>query len=467
MTTGHSPVLRCAAAVVIIASLQSGTPAALAVSPPSIDSSRLPEPAPPRPSQHTVQREICAVPAMTPAADGADTTGQLSGLDLPEVWELTRGSGQRVAVIDTGIAPHARLPITAAGGDYVFTGDGTQDCDGHGTAVAGIIAGAPDSHHRDDFSGVAPGVSLISIRQSSTKFGASADPSDSGFGDVDTMAKAVRTAADLGASVINISSVACVRVGSAIDDRALGAALSYAVDIKNVVVVAAAGNTGADQCPAQQPNATWDTVTVAVSPAWYDDYVLTVGSVNARGEPSSFTLAGPWVDVAAPGEAVRSLSSSGEGLMNTLGGDNGSGPLSGTSYAAPVVSGLAALIRSRFPKLSARQVMKRIEATAHHPPGGRDPLIGAGVVDFLAAVSSDAPANPAPPPPRTPVPVPIAPPPPPAPADHGARDTALVGAAICVGVLVVVLSTAALGAWLRRNQGVDPAQFRTRRQLRQ
>ena len=116
------------------------------------------------------------------------------------------------------------------------------------------------------------------------------------------MARAVRTAADLGASVINISSVACIRTGSALDDRALGAALSYAVDVKNAVVVAAAGNTGAGQCPAQQAEATWDSATVVVSPAWYDDYVLTVGSVNAHGEPSSFTLAGPWVDVAAPGE---------------------------------------------------------------------------------------------------------------------------------------------------------------------
>src|SRR6202040_852594 len=142
-----------------------------------------------------------------------------------------------------------------------------------------------------------------------TKFGAVADPSTSGFGDVDTMARAVRTAADLGASVINISSVACIRTGSALDDRALGAALSYAVDVKNVVVVAAAGNIGAGQCPAQQADATRDSATVVVSPAWYDDYVLTVGSVNVRGEPSAFTMAGPWVDVAAPGEGGLSLSS--------------------------------------------------------------------------------------------------------------------------------------------------------------
>ncbi len=210
------------------------------------------------------------------------------------------------------------------------------------------------------------------------------------------MARAVRTAADLGASVINISAVACTPAGATLDDGALGAALSYAVDIKNVVVVAAAGNTGAGQCPPQQADATWESATVVVSPAWYDDYVLTVGSVNARGEPSSFSLAGPWVDVAAPGEGVISLSSSGDGLANALVAKQGSTPLSGTSYAAPVVSGLAALVRSRFPTWTARQVMQRIKATAHHPAGGSDPRVGAGVVDFLAAVSTDSPTVQAP-----------------------------------------------------------------------
>ena len=446
MTAAHSRTFRCAMAVVFATLAQCGLPTARAVSPPPIDSSRLPEPARAQPTQPTVQREICAVPSVSPGADRANASSQLSGLDLTQVWKLTRGSGQRVAVIDTGVAPHSRLPHTAAGGDYVFTGDGTQDCDGHGTAVAGIISAAPDPHHADGFSGVAPGVNLISIRQSSTKFAAVADPSNSGFGDVTTMAKAVRTAADLGASVINISAVACIRTGSALDDRALGAALSYAVDVKDVVVVVAAGNTGAGQCPAQSAEATWDTVTVVVSPAWYDDYVLTVGSVNAHGEPSSFTLAGPWVDVAAPGEGVISLSSSGSGLVNSFGGPNHSSPLVGTSYASPVVSGLAALIRSRFPQLTARQVMQRIEATAHHPPRGWDPRVGAGVVDFLAAVSTDPPASPSPPAPRTPVPV--APPPLPAPANHRSRDAAFVGAAILGGVLAVMLATAALRARL-------------------
>jgi membrane-anchored mycosin MYCP len=448
VNTARWRVRHCATVAVVAALAQCTASPAHAVSPPPIDDSRLPQPAPASPPRPTVQREICALPSMTRDTNPSDDAYQLTGLDLPQVWKLTRGSGQRVAVIDTGVSPHPRLPRTAAGGDYVFNGDGTQDCDGHGTAVAGIIAATTDLNHSNGFSGVAPAADLISIRQSSTKFGPATDPSGAGFGDVETMARAVRTAADLGASVINISSVACTRAESPPDDRALGAALSYAVDVKNVVVVAAAGNTGTGQCPAQQVEATWDKVTVVVSPAWYDDYVLTVGSVNAHGEPSAFTLAGPWVDVAAPGEGVISLSSSGDGLANALDGQQGSTPLAGTSYAAPVVSGLAALVRSRFPMWTARQVMQRIKATAHHPPGGWDPRVGAGLVDLLAAISTDASAAPASPPARKTAPV--LEPAHPAPPDHRARNTAFTGAAVCGGLLTAVLVLTAMSKRLRR-----------------
>lgn len=428
MGLSASATVRLAAASVLVALSSFGMPSAQAVSPPEIDDKLLPKPARPAPPRPTAQREVCTLASGNPGPG----RNQLADLDLPRVWQLTRGAGQRVAVIDTGVSRHGRLPDVVPGGDYVFTGDGTQDCDAHGTLVAGIIAAAADSK-TDSFSGVAPDVTLISIRQSSSKFAPAGDPSSSGVGDVDTMASAIRTAADLGASVINISSVACVPVTTALDDRALGAALAYAVDVKNAVVVAAAGNTGGGgQCPPQRPDATWQTVSVAVSPAWYDDYVLTVGSVNADGVPSAFTLAGPWVDVAAIGEAVTSLSSA---------------PLSGTSYAAPVVSGLAALVRARFPALTARQVMHRIESTAHHPPAGWNPLVGSGTVDVLAAVSTDSSPTAAaakPPPARVRMGTP-----PPRAANSGARDTALRGAAMC---LVTLMCAVIIGA-ARRLRG--------------
>lgn len=388
-------------------------PSANAVVPPPVDSSRLPAPARAAPARRTVQQQVCTVPTWDPQV----ARGQLDGLELAAVWALTRGAGQRVAVIDSGVARHRRLPHLAGGGDYVFTGDGLQDCDGHGTLVAGIIAAAPDPAV-DDFSGMAPLATVIGIRQSSAHFGAvGAAP---GVGDVDTLAKSVRTAADLGASVINISTVACLPADSGLDDRPLGAALAYAVEVKNSVVVAAAGNTD-DGCASGGEQ--------IVTPAWYDDYVLTVGSVDARGAPSAFTLPGPWVDVAAPGEAVASLSTVGDAMADSLGG----AVIQGTSFAAPVVSGLAALIRSRFPDWTPRQVMDRIVATAHHPPGGRDHFVGAGVIDPLAAVSFEAPSAPAGPAPAPPAveasPVPV-------PGPPSGMRTAVTGTAALLALLL-------------------------------
>jgi membrane-anchored mycosin MYCP len=338
----------------------------------------------------------------------------------------------------------------------VYAADGTDDCDGHGTVVAGIIGAEPDTDG-STFSGIAPDATIIGIRQSSNKFRATDDPSGSGFGDVDTLASAVRTAADMGATVINVSSVACLPIDGGLDDRPLGAALAYAVDVKNVVVVAAAGNvSGPGQCPEQNPAADparpgqpdWDKVSVVVSPAWYDDYVLTVGSVDTRGAPSSFSLAGPWVDIAAPGEGVVSLDPDGEGLVSSLPTAGDPMPISGTSYATPVVSGIVALVRSRSPELTARQVMRRIEDTAQRPAAGWDPVVGHGVVDAMAAVSGGATT--APPlenAPSRPVSYPD-----PMPSDGRAPQFAIGGAAICLAVSVATVAMTASAARLRRSR---------------
>nr|WP_233211185.1 type VII secretion-associated serine protease mycosin [Mycobacterium sp. shizuoka-1] len=403
-------------------------PPAYAVVPPAVDNAFLPPPVPAAPPQPTAQREACVVP---PPVDGTDVSAtQLSGVDLTAIWRLSRGAGQRVAVIDTGIAPHRRLSDVVAGGDYVSAGDGRQDCDGHGTVVAGIIAAVTDPADPTGFTGIAPAVTLIAIRQSSNRFGPAADQSGRGVGDVNTLAMAVRTAADMGASVINISSVACTE--EMIDDRALGAALSYAVDVKDAVVVAAAGNVGGDgQCPSQNTAA---QPRVIASPAWYDDYVVTVASVDPAGAASSFSLNGPWVDVAASGEHVVSLDPDGAGVIAAMPTGTGAASMSGTSYAAPLVSGLAALVRARFPRLRARQVMARIETTAHHPPGGWNAAIGSGIVDPLAALSDQTalPSAPRPRPPATPVAA--------GPSPRPPYAIAGTGAALCLAGLIAAAS---------------------------
>lgn len=374
------------AAVIAVPLLMASQCAASAgaVAPPPIDDTMLPAPAPPAPPQPTRQHETCSDNSPTHLSYQRGAGENLA--DREAIWRLTRGSGQRVAVIDTGVEPNPRLTDVVAGGDYVSDGDGRKDCDGHGTVVASIIGasiigapiiGAPsDAADTAALSGLAPDATLISIRQSSTKF-SPVSGHRGGVGDVRTLAMAVRTAADMGASVINISSVACS--ASPPDDGSLGAALSYAVDIKDAVIVTAAGNVGgAGQCPEQNTSA---QPIVVASPAWYDDYVIAVGSVSPDGAPSPFSLRGPWVDVAAPGEQVIALT--------TKSGPTRPVPISGTSYAAPVVSAAAALVRSRFPRLSARQVMSRLEHTAHAPAGRDDLAVGAGVVDILAAVSDE------------------------------------------------------------------------------
>jgi membrane-anchored mycosin MYCP len=464
----RGPVPRCvriAGALLIAAASGWACPLAGATPPPLVDDSLLPPPRPPAPPRPTKQREQCFVSTVPVSSERIDAASQLKNLDLQAVWRLTRGAGQSIAVIDTGVSRHRLLPHLVAGGDYVFTGDGTDDCDGHGTIVAGIIGAAEDSAHNDGFAGVAPDSTIIGIRQSSHKFGP-ADQSGPGFGDVNTLAMAVRTAADMGATVINVSTVACADASAALDDRALGAALAYAVDVRNAVVVAAAGNVGGlGQCPNQNPPAdpahpgqpNWDTVTVVVSPAWYDEYVLTVSSVDERGAPSRFSLAGPWVDVAAPGEAVVSLDPDGEGFVDTLPVFGSSMPIVGTSYAAPVVSGIAALVRAKSPHLTARQVMQRIEDTAHRPPAGWDPFVGYGVVDALAAVSGDITTQPEPAEIGMPHNETERPTPPPAirtEPDTRPRRVAFSGAAICVAVTIGAMAMTASAGRSRRKKAV-------------
>jgi membrane-anchored mycosin MYCP len=435
------------------------------VTPPPVDDSLLPQPGAPAPPEPTEQRRPCVV-STPPGRDPGALAEQLSDVDLEAVWRLSRGAGQTVAVIDTGVTRHRLLPHLIPGGDYVSTGDGTEDCDGHGTVVAGIIGAAENSTGASGFSGIAPDATILSIRQSSIKF-APVGQSAPGFGDVDTLAMAVRTAADMGASVINVSSIACVDQAAALDDRALGAALRYAVDVKNVVVVAAAGNVGGlGQCPDQNPTGDqthpgqpdWDSVKVVVSPAWYDDYVLTVGSVDPQGAPSRFTLAGPWVDVAAPGEGVISLDADGEGLVDTLPVLGNSMPIVGTSYAAPVVSGIAALVRARSPRLTARQVMQRIKDTAHRPPADWDPFVGCGVVDAMAAVSGDTTTERMSIKPEMPREVderPTSPPVKVAPPDANPSRIAFGGAGVCAGVVAAAVAmTASIGRLRRRNETV-------------
>ncbi|GAB40861.1 peptidase S8 family protein [Gordonia sputi NBRC 100414] len=433
---------------------------ALAVTPPVIDTAALIRSAPVAPPEPTEQRTLCAAPLAAEAYSSA--TGAQAMMRLPDAWRFSRGAGQRVAVIDTGVSPSRRLPRLTAGGDYVSTGDGLSDCDAHGTLVAGIIAGAPSS--TDAFAGVAPDASIISIRQSSTAFGAkrSRDSDDphvgSGYGSVRTLAHAVVRAVDLGATVINISEVACAAVGAKLNDRSLGAAVRYAHE-RDVVVVVAAGNLTRDSaCTSQNPIPTgddptgWRSVSMIASPAWFSPYVLTVGSVDAgSGTPSDFSINGPWVSVAAPGTDVISIDGSGR-VVYAQQDQSGPIPLRGTSFSTAYVSGLVALVRARYPRLTAAAVIDRVTRTAHAPGTGRDTRIGFGVVDPVAALTAELDDTPR----ADAVAHPIAAPPSPQAPDHTARNVALLGTGAAAVLIVVVL---ALALPHRRTRTLSPDEY--------
>ncbi|MGV9614063.1 type VII secretion-associated serine protease mycosin [Nocardia xishanensis] len=418
---------------------------ALGVPPPVIDPGALVTDAPVAPPIPSEQRLLCSQPIWTgPAPVGIPAVQKI--LRLEHAWQFSRGEGQTVAVIDTGVSPHPRLSVQP-GGDYVSDSDGTADCDGHGTLVAGIIAARPAPDGSDGFSGVAPDASILTIRQTSLAYQAknsyrsddTSGMSAGGYGTVDTLASAVVHAVDRGATVINLSAVSCRPAGTDAVDGALGAALRYAYD-RNVVVVAAAGNLQQQgACKSQNGTAGWDAVSTIATPAWFAPYVLSVASVEPDGSPSAFTLYGPWVSVAAPGSNLMSLDSNpgGTGLVNgTPQADGQVAPVNGTSFATAYVSGLVALVRARFPELSAQQVMDRIIRTAHAPGSGHDARIGAGLIDPVAALTAVVPpasdGDPA-------QGIPIAGPTSPAFVSPWPRRIGIAGAVSCLTLLAIVL----------------------------
>ncbi|MEB3031891.1 type VII secretion-associated serine protease mycosin [[Mycobacterium] nativiensis] len=439
-----------------------GSAVAGAVTPPVVDPDAVPADSAPGPEEPLRMNSTCMTTGLLPDTDlGAPNPSQ-AFMDLPALWKSAgRGAGVTVAMIDTGANPSPRLPRLHGGGDYVDPGaDGLVDCDSHGTVIASIIGGAPAEG--DGFAGVAPDVDLISIRQSSEAY-VPANPSPGDFatqrraGTVSTLAKAVVHAANSGARVLNMSIVACIPVLKPVDQTTLGAALRYAAVDKDMVIVAASGNLGAQDC-AQNPDIdatnphdprNWAGVVTISTPSWFDRYVLSVSAVNAVGQPAvddhgrEISLSGPWIGVAAPGVFVQGLDDKG-GLINaTFNAQAGVlQSMNGTSFSAAFVSGLAALVRAKYPNLTAAQVIHRIEQTAHSPAALVDNRVGFGVIDPLAALDNDVPLGPQHPTEALTRPLELPPPPP--PPDKRPMIVALAGSAIAVAVLVASFFVASL-----------------------
>jgi len=323
---------------------------------------------------------VAGAPAMAQAATPEPTppAGQdavraaqywLDDYGIAKAWQTTRGAGVKIAVIDTGIgrgssefdgAVAAGTDVSGAGSPDGRTPVGAVDAD-HGSWVASLAAGR-GTGPETGVIGVAPEAQLLAV---SVGFGSSATRSFA-----DQIVDAIHWSVDHGADVINMSLTTNVPDWPESWDEAF----QYAFD-HDVVIVVAAGNRGSGTTKVGAP---------ATIPG-----VLTVGGVDRSGTASvDASTQGITIGVSAPSEELVGVSADGTVVS-----------WDGTSGAAPIVAGIAALVRSAHPDLDADNVINRIVKTAHAV--GVDPadklLYGYGLVDAAAAVTADVPrvtANP-------------------------------------------------------------------------
>jgi thermitase len=259
--------------------------------------------------------------------------GELDQVQLPQAWESGTGGAIKVAVLDTGVTPARDLSGAVIGGwNYVGNSSNTADDYGHGTRVASIIAARGNNN-----AGMAGGCWSCVILPVKVL-----DKNGSGYDS--TIAKGVIYAADKGASIINMS------LGGTAYSKTLSEAVAYA-NRKGALVVAAAGNAGLTSAK-----------NTKMYPAALTD-VLAVGATakgsDSRADFSSFNKTGDtWVDMAAPG-VITAMDPA--GVYHT--------DQEGTSFAAPMVAGAAALVKTAHPSYSGWSLQRALLSSAR-PIGG-------------------------------------------------------------------------------------------------
>jgi type VII secretion-associated serine protease mycosin len=281
----------------------------------------------------------------------------LTALKAETVHQSTKGSGVTVAVIDTGVrSSHSDLSGNVLSGtDYVSPGTSANDENGHGTHVAGIIAAVAGNDR--GIAGMAPRAKILPVRVLDKN----------GSGTSANVSKGIIYAADKGAKVINLS------LGSNQSSTAMRSAVAYAIS-KNVLVVAAAGNSGCGLLGAPTEY-----------PASYTG-VVGVGAVTQSIRRASYSSCGSWVDVAAPGDRIISTminNSRGLGCSSSANYCT----LSGTSFSAPYVAASGALAIARR-GWSQSTVASRLQSTATDiSPTGKDRHTGAGFINPLKLIN--------------------------------------------------------------------------------
>ncbi|MFC5914988.1 type VII secretion-associated serine protease mycosin [Streptomyces pulveraceus] len=292
----------------------------------------------------------------------------LDAMKADEMWRTSTGKGVVVAVIDSGVdQANPDLVGQVLKGKNLepdVRGDEHTDYDGHGTSMAGLIAGTGRSNGGNGAFGLAPGAKILPVRMPESGVGANQAVENEEFNKVAPVA--IRYAVDRGAKVINIS------LGTYAGSQALTDSVRYALD-HGSLVFAAAGNSGEGSNMVEYPSGT--------------PGVVTVGAIGHDAKKTDESQHGPQIDLTAPGIDMVHPCKGGTQLCKT----------SGTSDATAIASASAALIWAKHPDWTNNQVLRVMLNTAGAPTSGakRNNYVGYGIVRPRIALKT--PGDPGPP----------------------------------------------------------------------
>jgi len=301
----------------------------------------------------------------------SDQAWVLAAVDAPAAWQVTMGQGVTVAVIDSGTNPDVSnlQGSVTPGPDYtgVGTSPGSPGWGVHGTWMASLVAGHGNGSD-GGILGTAPRARVLAIRVITDR----ADPGFAAY-QREQLSRGQRALASaISYAVSHRAGVISMSLGYDMASKVVRSALQSALD-HGVVVVASAGNSG------DAADSRGDGRAPYSFPADYPG-VLGVGAVDQGGRPASFSSANLSVQVAAPGVKVPAQGRDGQYWL-----------VSGTSPACALTAGVAALIKSRYPRLAPALVGRALITTTRDPPrGGYDGQVGFGTVDAAAALTAAA-----------------------------------------------------------------------------
>jgi thermitase len=302
-----------------------------------------------------VEPDYYAQVTATPNDPGYGQEWHLAAIQAPGAWNYTVGSPTvKVAMVDSGVdGTHPDLaPNLAPGYNFVSGGANTSDTMGHGTTTAGVVAAAGNN-----------GVGVTGVEWTSSIMPLVVVDS-TGYASYSNIAEAISYAANNGARIVNVS------IGGTAASSTLQSAVNYAWSL-GTVVFASAGNGGAN---------------APYYPAGCQ-YVVAVGATDQNNNWESWSNYGSFLSLVAPGSNIYTTS---EGGGYTYG--------SGTSYSSPIAAGVAALVLSYSPSLSASALVSRLEQTAtDFGAAGYDPYYGWGLVNASQAITGLSYTPPAPP----------------------------------------------------------------------